>query len=69
VCLKCGYQFLTGEVELGFLEELTELRDVLFDLKNHAKQYSEESKQAQITLKKLFKSLGALNALNVYKDD
>jgi hypothetical protein len=67
-CLECGHEFVTGEVRLSFLNELTELRDALADLKKHAEQYSEESQQASKTLTKLSKSLGALKALKMYQD-
>ena len=64
-CLKCNHQFVTGEVDLTFLEELTELRDVLSDLRKNAELYSKQSTRAQKTLSKLSKSLGALKALRV----
>ena len=28
-CLSCGHEFVSGEVDLGFLQELIELRDAL----------------------------------------
>jgi hypothetical protein len=68
-CLECGYEFLTGEINLQFLTELTDLRDALSDLKKHAEQYSEESKKASKSLNKLSKSLGALKALKLYQEN
>ena len=66
-CKVCEHKFLTGEVDMHFLNELIELRDALSDLKQHAEKYAEESDQASKTLSKLSQSLGALQALNIYK--
>ncbi len=68
-CQTCNHKFLTGEVDRQFLNELIELRDVLSDLKQHAEQYVEESEQASKTLGKLSQSLGALQALKIYKEE
>lgn len=66
-CLECSHEFLTGEADMQFLDELVELRDALADLKKHAEQYTAESKKASKSLEQLSKSLGVLRALRLYK--
>ena len=67
-CLKCDHEFLTGEADMQFLEELVELRDALADLKKHAERYTSESKKASKSLERLTNSLGVLRALRLYKE-
>lgn len=66
-CLSCGHEFVSAEVELGFLEELVELRDALSAIKSNAETYMNESAAASASLAKLSDSLGVLRALKVYK--
>jgi hypothetical protein len=42
-CLSCGHEFVSAEVDLGFLEELVELRDALRAIKSNAETYVKES--------------------------
>jgi hypothetical protein len=66
-CLSCGYEFVSAEVDLEFLEELVELRDALSAIKSNAEKYMNESSAASVSLAKLSESLGVLRALKVYK--
>ncbi len=67
-CQHCGHQFLTSEVQEGFLDELVELRDALGDLKKNAERYARSSKAAEASLHELTESLQVLRALKIYKD-
>jgi 5-methylcytosine-specific restriction endonuclease McrA len=67
-CLVCGNRFLTGEMNIDYLFELTELRDALSEVKANAEAYSVESAKAAGSLNKLSKSLKILRALKIYKD-
>ncbi len=66
-CLSCGHEFVSAEVDLGFLEELVELRNALSAIKANAEAYVKESAAASESLSKLSESLGVLRALKVYK--
>jgi hypothetical protein len=66
-CLACGNEFVSAEVDLGFLEELTDLRDALSTIKSNAEAYVKESAAASVSLSKLSQSLGVLRALKIYK--
>ena len=66
-CLSCGNEFVSAEVDLGFLEELVELRGALSAIKSNAEPYMSESAAASVSLAKLSESLGVLRALKVYK--
>ena len=66
-CLGCGHEFVSAEVDLGFLQELVELRDALSAIKSHAEEYVKESAAASTSLSKLSESLGVLRALKMYK--
>ena len=66
-CLACGHEFVSAEVDRGFLEELVELRDALRELKSNAESYVKESAAASESLSKLSASLGVLRALKMYK--
>lgn len=66
-CLECGHSFVSGEANLGFLQELVELRDALREIKANAEAYLKESSAASSSLTKLSDSLGVLRALNLYK--
>jgi len=66
-CLSCGNEFVSAEVDLGFLEELVELRGALSAIKSNAETYMSESAAASVSLAKLSESLGVLRALKVYK--
>ena len=68
ICQNCGTKWLTAEVEEKFLDELTELRDALGDIKLYAEDYINESEKASISLKKLSGSLKVLKALKIYKN-
>ncbi len=65
-CLACHYHFVTGEVDLDFLDELRELRDALSAIKENAEVYLTESTAASKSLTKLSESLGVLRALKIY---
>ena len=67
-CLSCGHEFVSAEVDLGFLEELVELRDALSAIKSNAEAYMNESAAASASLAKLSESPGVLRALNVYQN-
>ena len=67
VCQKCEHEWLTAEVEEGFLDELVELRNALKEIKANEEVYVKESDKAAKSLAKLSKSLGVLRALKVYK--
>jgi hypothetical protein len=67
VCNDCGHEWLTAEVQEEFLNELTELRDALQEVKENAENYVAESGKAMKSLEKLSKSLSILRALNIYK--
>ena len=67
ICLHCGHEFVSGEVDLAFLEELVELRGALGAIKDNAEAYIKESAAASASLGKLSESLGVLRALKVYK--
>jgi hypothetical protein len=66
-CLSCDHRFVTGEVDLEFLDELRELRDALSAIKANAEVYLKESTAASKSLSKLSESLGVLRALKIYK--
>lgn len=63
VCDICGYDFRTIEIEEKYLEELTELRDALADIKGNAAIFEQDIKTTAATLRKLSKSLKVLRAL------
>jgi hypothetical protein len=67
-CLECGHKFVSAEVNLGFLEELVELRHALSSIKANAERYVKESAAASSSLAELSASLGVLRALKIYKD-
>jgi len=54
-------------VNLGFLQELIELRDALREIKANAETYTKQSSAAATSLSKLNESLGVLKALKLYK--
>ena len=62
-CLHCSSEFLTAEVEEGFLDELIQLRNALADIKKNAASYQAEAKAAEKSLKLLTGSLEVLKAL------
>ena len=66
-CLSCGNEFVSAEVDLGFLEELVALRGALIAIKSNAETYMSESAAVSVSLAKLSESLGVLRALKVYK--
>jgi hypothetical protein len=66
-CLSCGHLFVSAEVDLGFLEELVELRNALSVIKLNAETYIKESAAASAALSELSDSLGVLRALKAYK--
>lgn len=66
-CLNCGNSFVSAEVDMGFLEELVELRNALRDIKINAETYVKEASAASNSLARLNESLGVLRALKVYK--
>jgi len=68
-CLSCGHQFVTAEVDIGFLDELVELRGALSEIKANAETYIKESSAASQSLVKLSESLSVLRALKVYKSE
>ncbi len=63
-CQECFEEFITSEINEKYLDELTELRDAVADIKNNAQLYIAESKQTSKALKKLTKSISVLKALN-----
>lgn len=63
VCDVCGYDFRTIEIEEKHLEELTELREALADLKANAAIFESDIKKTGSTLKDLSKALKVLRAL------
>lgn len=67
VCLSCGHEFVTAEVDIEFLEELVELRGALSTIKANAEAYVKESSAASQSLANLSESLSVLRALKVYK--
>lgn len=67
VCLQCGRKWVSAEVDEDFLNELTELRDALREVKENAEGYVAESGKAMKSLEKLSKSLSILRALRIYK--
>ncbi len=67
-CLSCDHEFVTGEADLGFLDELVELRDSLAEIKQNAQEYVRESKEASKSLAKLSRSLNILRSLRLYKE-
>ncbi len=66
-CLLCGHEFVTAEVDIEFLEELTDLRDALKEIKENAEAFVKESSAASKSLSKLGDSLSILRALKVYQ--
>ena len=66
-CLSCDHKFVTGEVDIEFLEELVELRDSLANIKANAEAYVKESSNATKSLSRLSESLSVLRALKIYK--
>ncbi|WP_157272084.1 hypothetical protein [Azohydromonas aeria] len=67
LCLSCGHRFVSGEVDLEFLQELIELRDALKEIKSNAEMYTKQSAAAADSLSKLNNSLGVLKALKLYR--
>jgi len=67
-CVACRKQFITAEVDEGFLGELVELRNALANIKANAEEYVKESTAASAALDRLTKSLSVLRALNVYEE-
>jgi hypothetical protein len=67
-CLTCKHEFVSGEVDLGFLRELAQLRDALSEIKANAETYAKESEAASASLAKLSESLETLQALALYKN-
>lgn len=67
-CLSCAHEFVTGEADIGFLDELVELRNALAEIKKNAEQYVRESEKASESLTKLSQSLGVLRALRLYEE-
>ena len=68
ICKVCDHEFVTTEVEVGFLEELIELRGALAQIREHAEAYAKESAKASKSLAALSESLGVLRALKVYRE-
>lgn len=68
VCLDCGAQFLTAELDEEFVTELVELRDALSEIKKNSEAYISESKAAAKSLEKLSNSLDILRALRIYRN-
>jgi len=67
-CLSCDHEFVTTEVEIGFLEELMQLRRALGDIKRNAERYTKEASAAERSLGELSKSLGVLKTLRIYRE-
>ena len=67
ICQTCGNSWVSAEVPLTFLEELTELRDALSEIKVNAEAYVKESSAASKSLAKLSESLQVMRALKLYK--
>lgn len=67
ICQSCNHEFVSAEVDLGFLEELVELRNALSSIKINAETYIKESAAASESLANLSNSLGVLRALKLYK--
>ena len=66
-CLTCDDQFLTAEVNEGFLTELVRLRDALKLIKANTEKYLSQAADAEDALLKLKASLGKLRALDSYE--
>lgn len=64
VCDICSTDFMTAEVEEGFLDELVKLREALQDIRDNAQEYEIDANKAASTLGKLTASLKVLKALN-----
>ena len=67
-CQSCKRQWVTVEVPYVFLQELTELRHALTDIKFNAEAYVKESNAASKSLAKLSESLHLLRELKIYKN-
>jgi hypothetical protein len=67
-CLSCYEEFVTAEIDLGFLRELIALRNALAELRRNAEAYTIESAAASSSLEKLSQSLAVLRTLNLYKE-
>lgn len=67
VCQTCKSAFLSAEMREDFINELTELRDALGNIKKNAEKYVEQAGAAAASLSDLTSSLEVLRALKVYK--
>ena len=67
ICLECNQGFVTSEVDEAFIDELTELRDVLGAIKKDTEDYIERAQSASESLESLNESLEKLRALKIYK--
>ena len=66
-CLECEHVFITAECLQVFLDELTELRDALSDIKVNAEKFVAENQKVAASLARLNSSLSVLKALKIYR--
>jgi hypothetical protein len=62
-CRSCGHKFVTGEVDMKLLYELTRSRDLLDEMTKHAEEADErvrESRKVSELLRKLSESWSSL---------